>query len=86
MKLLDRLVMAAQLAAAAAEALPTPHPAVARLMCLGDSITLGVGGNGYREPLANLLQQHAGPNWGEALLDSSASRCLHCRRCCCRVA
>ena len=71
MKLLDRLVLAAQLAAAAAEAPPTPHPAAAaRLMCLGDSITLGVGGNGYREPLANLLQQHAGPNWGEA-------------RCCC---
>eukprot|EP01052_Picozoa_sp_SAG31_P019188 SAG31_NODE_1389_length_8545_cov_3.081103_8_plen_138_part_00 len=27
-----------------------------RIMCLGDSITLGVGGGGYREPLGNLLQ------------------------------
>ena len=75
MKLLDRLVLAAQLAAAAAEAPPTPHPAAARLMCLGDSITLGVGGNGYREPLANLLQQHAGPNWGEALPGSQCCCC-----------
>ena len=32
-------------------------------MCLGDSITLGVGGGGYREPLGSLLQQYDGPNW-----------------------
>jgi lysophospholipase L1-like esterase len=32
-------------------------------MCLGDSITLGVGGGGYREPLGALLQQHEGGDW-----------------------
>jgi lysophospholipase L1-like esterase len=50
--------------ATSALAMPAaPLPVAARIMCLGDSITLGVGGGGYREPLANLLQQHDGGDW-----------------------
>ena len=48
--------------ALAATALPVAASLTeaARIMCLGDSITLGVGGGGYRESLANLIQQHDG--------------------------
>jgi lysophospholipase L1-like esterase len=56
------LLLAALLLAPAAAAAAQPAPAK-RIMCLGDSITLGVGGGGYREPMAGLLQQHDGPGW-----------------------
>lgn len=51
------------LAATAALPMVASLPVAARIMCLGDSITLGVGGGGYREPLANLIQQHDGGDW-----------------------
>ena len=56
------MLLGSTLLAALALASAAPPPA-ARLMCLGDSITLGVGGGGYREPLGGLLQQHDGPGW-----------------------
>ena len=54
----DRMCLCASMALARVDGTPQ----AARIMCLGDSITLGVGGGGYRQPLAGLLQKHT-PDW-----------------------
>ena len=50
------MVASALVLPGAAGALPT----AARIMCMGDSITLGVGGGGYREPLAKEILDRYG--------------------------